>query len=169
MQTVQSGSEGLRAPCSAACASGKQPSLTITDNRQVALLLRFLHPPFTRNRPSHLFRPFPSLLLQQQNPQVALSRKSPYVQTAHRVSGLMLANHTSIRHLFTRCLTQYDKLMRRRAFLDNYEQHGMFKDDLSEFEDSREILENLAEEYKACESSDYINWVSEKGAKEMPQ
>jgi len=28
--------------------------------------------------------------------QVALSRKSPYVQSAHRVSGLMLANHTSI-------------------------------------------------------------------------
>ena len=28
--------------------------------------------------------------------QVALSRKSPYVQTNHRVSGLMLANHTSI-------------------------------------------------------------------------
>ena len=83
--------------------------------------------------------------------QVALSRKSPYVQTANRVSGLMLANHTrhathaltsrcfsfltceltivapSIRHLFQRCLTQYDKLMRRKAFLDNYEQHAMFK------------------------------------------
>jgi tubulin gamma len=28
--------------------------------------------------------------------QVALTRKSPYIQTAHRVSGLMLANHTSI-------------------------------------------------------------------------
>ncbi len=28
--------------------------------------------------------------------QVALSKKSPYVQTPHRVSGLMLANHTSI-------------------------------------------------------------------------
>lgn len=26
--------------------------------------------------------------------QVALSRKSPYVETAHKVSGLMLANHT---------------------------------------------------------------------------
>ena len=88
--------------------------------------------------------------------QVALSRKSPYVQTAHRVSGLMLANNTSIRHLFTRCLTQYDKLMRRRAFLDNYEQHSMFKNDLAEFDDSREILEGLAEEYKACESADYI-------------
>lgn len=31
--------------------------------------------------------------------QVALSKKSPYVQTAHRVSGLMLANHTSITHV----------------------------------------------------------------------
>lgn len=28
--------------------------------------------------------------------QVALSRKSPYIQTQHRVSGLMLANHTNI-------------------------------------------------------------------------
>lgn len=28
--------------------------------------------------------------------QVALSKKSPYVQTSHRVSGLMLANHTGI-------------------------------------------------------------------------
>ena len=29
-------------------------------------------------------------------PQVALSRKSPYVKTPHKVSGLMMANHTSI-------------------------------------------------------------------------
>lgn len=28
--------------------------------------------------------------------QVALTKQSPYVQTSHRVSGLMLANHTSI-------------------------------------------------------------------------
>lgn len=56
-------------------------------------------------------------------------------------------------------MTQYDKLMRRKAFLDNYEQHAMFKDDLAEFEDSREIVESLAEEYKAAEGSDYINYV----------
>lgn len=49
--------------------------------------------------------------------------------------------------------------MRRKAFLDNYEQHAMFKDDLAEFEDSREIVESLAEEYKAAEGSDYINYV----------
>lgn len=33
--------------------------------------------------------------------QVALSRKSPYIQTSHRVSGLMLANHTNISHVRT--------------------------------------------------------------------
>lgn len=55
--------------------------------------------------------------------QVALSKKSPYAATAHRVSGLMLANHTSIRHLFNRCLSQYDRLMKRKAFLENYKVH----------------------------------------------
>lgn len=120
--------------------------------------------------------------------QVALSRKSPYVQTAHRVrfllifvvalmnklvnfahcsnerkkerkmlqllyftdycwismffvkwsndtsifyspwqvSGLMLANHTSIRHLFSKCLNQYEKLRKKQAFLDNYRKFPMF-------------------------------------------
>ena len=53
-------------------------------------------------------------------PQVALSRKSPYVRSAHRVSGLMLANHTSMRHLFGRTLGQFDKLFKRSAFVDNY-------------------------------------------------
>jgi len=52
--------------------------------------------------------------------QVALSRKSPYAPSAHRVSGLMLANHTSIRHLFNRTLGQFDKLIKRKAFIDNY-------------------------------------------------
>ena len=28
--------------------------------------------------------------------QVALSKKSPYVESSHKVSGLMMANHTSI-------------------------------------------------------------------------
>ena len=52
--------------------------------------------------------------------QVALSKKSPYAPSAHRVSGLMVANHTSVRHLFQRCIAQYDKLIKRKAFIDNY-------------------------------------------------
>lgn len=57
--------------------------------------------------------------------QVALSRKSPYVQTAHRVSGLMLASHTSIRHLFSKCLSQCEKLRKKQAF-HNYRKFPMF-------------------------------------------
>ena len=34
------------------------------------------------------------------------------------------------------------------------------QDDLSEFEESREILESLADEYKACEGADYLAWCS---------
>lgn len=30
--------------------------------------------------------------------------------------------------------------------------------DLSEFDESREIIESLVDEYKACESPDYIKW-----------
>lgn len=34
------------------------------------------------------------------------------------------------------------------------------QDDLGEFEESREILESLADEYKACEGADYLAWCS---------
>lgn len=48
---------------------------------------------------------------QMRGPQVALSKKSPYVQSSHRVSGLMLANNTSIRHLFSKILRDYKQLV----------------------------------------------------------
>jgi tubulin gamma len=76
-----------------------------------------------------------------------------------QVSGLMLASHTSIRHLFSKCISQYEKLRKKQAFLDNYRKFPMFADnDLSEFDESREIVQNLVDEYKACESADYIKW-----------
>nr|VDD09219.1 unnamed protein product [Brassica oleracea] len=67
--------------------------------------------------------------------------------------------HTSIRHLFSKCLSQYDKLRKKQAFLDNYRKFPMFADnDLSEFDEARDIIESLVYEYKACESPDYIKW-----------
>merc|ERR1719453_84787 len=41
--------------------------------------------------------------------QVALSKKSPYIETAHRVSGLMMANHTRINVLFKKTMDNYMK------------------------------------------------------------
>jgi tubulin gamma len=90
--------------------------------------------------------------------QVALSRLSPYVQQTHKVSGLMLANHTAIHQLFDRCIKQYDKLRTRNAFLENYRQEAMFANDLDEFDDSKETVVALSEEYKAAENESYIRW-----------
>lgn len=97
--------------------------------------------------------------------QVALSKKSPYVQTANRVSGLMLANHTSIRHLFNKIMRDYEKLIgprnERRAFLDPYAQFARFSDGsgallLDEFLDAKDTVSALSAEYEACEHADYI-------------
>ena len=87
--------------------------------------------------------------------QVALSRQSPYVQTSNKVSGLMLANHTSIAGLFDRCVKQYDKLRSRNAFLENYRQEPMFADSLDEFDDARDVVCSLSDEYRAAEADDY--------------
>ncbi|RKP10792.1 tubulin gamma chain [Thamnocephalis sphaerospora] len=88
--------------------------------------------------------------------QVALTRKSPYVQTPHRVSGLMLANHTSIASLFKRTLDQYDRLRKRRAFLDQFQRQKMFENSFEEFDDSRAVVQDLVDEYIACERPDYV-------------
>jgi len=90
--------------------------------------------------------------------QVALTRKSPYLAASHRVSGLMLANHTSIASLFKRMLDQYDRLRKRNAFLDQYKKEKMFENGFEEFDDSRAVVEELLREYKACESPDYISY-----------
>ncbi|KAG0564650.1 hypothetical protein KC19_8G128200 [Ceratodon purpureus] len=80
----------------------------------------------------------------------------------------MLASHTSIRHLFGKCISQYEKLRKKQAFLENYRKFPMFADnDLSEFDESREIVQNLVDEYKACESADYIKWGMEDRGKQV--
>lgn len=94
--------------------------------------------------------------------QVALSKSSPYVQSSHRVSGLMLANHTSICSLFERALNQYDKLRKRGAFLDQFKREDMFKDDLSELDESREVVDCLVQEYEAATQPNYLNWQAQK-------
>ncbi|EDR13746.1 tubulin gamma [Laccaria bicolor S238N-H82] len=91
--------------------------------------------------------------------QVAPVRKSPYVSTSYKVSGLMLANHTSITSLFKRMLDQYDRLKKRNAFMEMYKKEKMFENGLEEFDIARATCDDLMKEYKACESPDYISYV----------
>ncbi|KAL9935548.1 hypothetical protein V8E36_005896 [Tilletia maclaganii] len=88
--------------------------------------------------------------------QVALTRRSPYTPVSHRVSGLMLANHTGMAGLLKRTLDQFDRLKKRNAFIEQYKREAMFANDLSEFDDARDTVAEVMAEYKAMEGPDYI-------------
>ena len=90
--------------------------------------------------------------------QVALARKSPYITSPHKVSGFSLANHTCMAELFERLLQQYDVIKKRNAFVDVYKREPIFADNLDEFDDARETVQNLVYEYQACERPDYANF-----------
>ncbi|RDD40405.1 Tubulin gamma-1 chain [Trichoplax sp. H2] len=94
--------------------------------------------------------------------QVALSRKSPYLQTTHRVSGLMMANHTGISSLFDSTCRQYDKLRKREAFLEQFRKESMFEENLDELDNSREIVQQLIDEYHAATEPSYLSWTATK-------
>uniref|UniRef100_A0A7S3JUP0 Tubulin gamma chain n=2 Tax=Aureoumbra lagunensis TaxID=44058 RepID=A0A7S3JUP0_9STRA len=91
---------------------------------------------------------------------VALSRKSPFVHHKHKVSGLLMANHTCIHQLFAKTLVAYDRIRKRGAFIDNYRREPMFANSLDEFDDARETVASLKDEYLCAETPDYINWGS---------
>ena len=93
--------------------------------------------------------------------QVALTKKSPYLPNTHRVSGLMLANHTSIATLFKRVVATYDKLRKRNAFLEAYKKHSLFSDGFGEFDEARAVVTDLIEEYEEAETEGYLD--PEKG------
>jgi len=64
--------------------------------------------------------------------------------------------------LFERCLHQYEKLRKREAFLDQFKKVAIFKHNLDEFDASREVLQQLVDEYAAATTPDYINWGSQQ-------
>jgi tubulin gamma len=89
--------------------------------------------------------------------QLSLSRRSPYLPVStSRISGLMLANHTSITTLFDRVLDQYERLRKRGAFLDQYKKQPMFEDNLDEFDNAKEVVKDVVEEYKALEPTQQV-------------
>ncbi|CAI2367365.1 unnamed protein product [Moneuplotes crassus] len=90
--------------------------------------------------------------------QVALSKKSPYMESGHKVSGLMLANHTGIRSIFKVIYDQYRTFRKRDAYMNIFKQTKIFEDNLDEFDSSDEVVKSLIEEYAAAEKMDYINW-----------
>lgn len=48
--------------------------------------------------------------------------------------------------------------MKREAFLDQFKKESMFSDGLEEFQDSREVVQQLVNEYHAATKEDYLSW-----------
>lgn len=90
--------------------------------------------------------------------QVSLTRRSPYVQTKNKLSGLMIANHTGMSGLFRKILDQYDKMRKRNAYLDIYKREDLFKNGLEEFDDAREAVLGVVQEYEASMKEDYLDF-----------
>ena len=86
--------------------------------------------------------------------QVALARQSPYVSSAHKVMSLLLANHMGMDELFDQLLSQYDCILKRNTFLDNFRRDPTFLDNLDKFDSSYEIIQDLVDKYRACERHD---------------
>ncbi|PHJ23186.1 tubulin gamma chain [Cystoisospora suis] len=100
--------------------------------------------------------------------QVALSKQSPFISSPHKVSALLMANHTSISSLFERCVVQYDRLFKRKAFLDNYKKEPMFSSpdglgNFDEMEGSKEVCLSLIDEYHRAEGDDYLSSFNDFG------
>lgn len=60
--------------------------------------------------------------------------------------------------LFERTCRQYDKLRKREAFLEQFRKEDIFKDNFDELDNSREIVQQLIDEYHAATRPDYISW-----------
>lgn len=87
--------------------------------------------------------------------RVCLSRRSPYVKTPFRVSGLMLANHTSISLLFSKTMAMYDKLMKRGAFIEQFKKETGNVDITAEFAAARESVVSAIENHQAATKMDF--------------
>ena len=48
-------------------------------------------------------------------------------------------------------------MRKRNAFIETYKKTAPFADDLSEFDESREVVTDLIAEYEAAEESDYLS------------
>lgn len=70
--------------------------------------------------------------------------------------------------LFDRCLQQYDKLKKRDAFIEVFRKEPIFKDSLSEFDESRGVVDDLVQEYQAAATPGYVHWTPGTGTTHLP-
>jgi tubulin gamma len=48
-------------------------------------------------------------------------------------------------------------MRKRNAFVEGYKKTAPFAENLNEFDEAREVVQDLIQEYEAAEDSDYLN------------
>ncbi|SCU93736.1 LAMI_0E15412g1_1 [Lachancea mirantina] len=75
------------------------------------------------------------------------------------VSGMMLANTSSVTMLLQKACSGFDVLFKKGAFLHMYQNGRMFQNDWEEFLESRETIQFVIDEYTAAEQENYLDEV----------
>ena len=58
-------------------------------------------------------------------------------------------------------------MRKREAYLDQFKKEALFSDSLGEFDESKGVVEELIQEYKAATKEDYLQWGINKGEKSI--
>lgn len=86
-------------------------------------------------------------------------KQSPFAQKTNRLNGYQVSNNTSIAHVLSKIVRQYDLLARRSAYINFYtssNDESERKDVLDAFEECKESVLSIIDEYKACTLASYI-------------
>ena len=86
---------------------------------------------------------------------MALAKRSPYIHSQHRVSGLILANNTCVSQLFSKNIELFQTLIKKKSFLQKYEENHV---DINTFQQSHTVVNGLLDEYEKIQSEDYLHW-----------
>ena len=86
---------------------------------------------------------------------ISISQTHPHTHT-HTHPPTHTHTHTHTHQLFAASCGQFDKLRKKEAFLDQFKKQPMFSDDLSELDDSRRVVQEVIDEYRASTEPDYI-------------
>lgn len=83
--------------------------------------------------------------------QLAVAKRSPFVEQPTKLNGLALTNSTSVSDAFARTLNQFNRLYMRAAFLNEYRKQPMFEQGMEEFEEARSVVNDIVQQYKEME------------------
>lgn len=86
-------------------------------------------------------------------------KKSPYNKSSNSdyVSGLMLTNSTAINSLLKKTCHSFDTIFNRGAFLHKFQNGRVFENGWDEFNDCRDVVESVIEEYSLAAEDSYLD------------